>query len=469
MKLFTKYNFVSFSQVTVLYMLQNMVSYLIIPNYNIIKADMHVSDLYLGALTGGFLLFNALAAIGWSFISDATGFKRKILLFSGFTGGGFFLLLSYLSSHPIIFLIFWIFAGGALGAIIPLGFSIISDVFKGGTRVRVFMLLYTLAGFGLGAGYLIALIAGTFYNWKLAILIGALALLFIGAPMSLLIYEPDRAKSDLEEVVAVIEGIEYRYRFKVEDIKLLALNKSNVYLTLQGIFGTIPNGVIFTWAIHYIIRDMGTSEIGASIFLGLMSTGALGGLLLSQLADYFYQKKPVLKTVLAGICSIAEASLFIIFFLINVKLNLYTDDFAEAFFEVINLVLKDHLALVAFMSFFVAMFFNASVGPIRNSVITEVNLPEHRATVLSGMNLMELISKSIGIAVVGFFSDVTGNLRYPAAFTMIFWYLSGFAWLMMVKYYNRDRKKTIETLRERVTVEKLLKKTSKNQEGENNR
>lgn len=442
-------------------MLQNMVSYLIIPNYNIIKADMNVTDLYLGVLTGGFLLFNALAAIGWSFVSDAVGFKRKILLFLGFSGGGFFLILSYLSLNPMLFLLFWILAGGSLGAIIPLGFSIISDVFRGSARVRIFMLLYTLAGFGLGIGYLISLIAGTFYHWRLAILIGGAALLFIGAPLSLLIYEPKRAMSDLEEVIAVIEGIEYRYRFNIKDMKLLALNKSNIYLTLQGIFGTIPNGVIFTWTIHYIIRDMGASEIGASIFLGLMSTGAMGGILLSQVADYFYQKNPTYKTVLAGICSIAEAILFIIFFTIDAKLNLYTDSFSDAIYGVLTFLISDKMVLIAFLSFFIAMFFNASVGPIRNSVITEVNLPEHRATVLSGMNLMELISKSLGIAVVGLLSDLMGNLKYPAAFTMVFWYFSGLAWLILARHYNRDRKKTVEILKERVTVEELLREKEK--------
>lgn len=452
MGLFRNRSFIGFFQISLIYVIQNITSYLIVPNYSIIKQSLGVSDLYLGLLTGGFLFFNAFASIFWSLASDAVGFKRKLLLFTGFSGASFFMFITYISNNPYVILITWVLAGASLGVVMPLGFSIISDMFPPRFRVSAFMLWYTIGGFGLGFGYLIALLSGTYYGWKTAILWGMLILLLVGCPISLLLYEPKKASGDLEEAIAILEGFEYKYRFDIKDITLLTKNKSNIYITLQGVFGTIPNGVIFTWAVHYISRELNASIVSASLIFGLMSTGALGGLFVSHLADKLHVKRTHFKSVLAGVSSIIEATLFIFFFLTPVSLNIYTDSFSEAFKLIVRRLIENPLVLILFLSYFTAMFFNAAVGPIKNSVITDVNLPEHRATVVSGIALMELFSKSIGISIIGFLSDYFGNLRYPTAFAMVFWYASGIAWLIQSKHYNFDKFRVFRVLETRFQI-----------------
>ncbi len=430
-----KIRWLGFSQIVILYILENMDAYLLVPNYNLIKHELGVSDTYLGFLMGGYLLMNGLAAFLWSYVSDTRGMKRKALLATSFGAGGFFTILASISPNPIPLMFFWILAGGSLGAIIPLGFSLISDLFDRRMRTRAFMLWYMLGGIGLAVGYIVALFLGAYYGWRFPLYVGGIILMVFGAPLCLSIWEPQRGISDVE---AHIDEYYYPYRFRPQDVRLILSNKSNIYVALQGFFGTIPNGVLFTWTVHYIIREAHASEVAASVFLGLMSTGALGGLFLSYLADKLYERDVVYRPLIAASCSIGEGVLFMIFFAIPIKLNIYTDNPKEAFLMMIDLLSRDMLVLFTFTIFFIAMFLNSPVGAIRNSILADVNLPEDKATVLSAINIAELLSKSIGITVVGFLSDILGSLRIPIIIAMSIWILSGISWIYVARYYHGD-------------------------------
>ncbi len=445
-----KKKWLGFIQIALLYILQNMDAYLLIPNYNLIKMDLGVSDAYLGIITGGYLFFNGLAALAWSYASDARGMTRKLLLASSFIAGGILTITVSLSVNPIEMAFLWILAGGTLGAIIPLGFSLISDLFEKKVRTSIFMLWYTLGGVGLAIGYGLSLFLGVIYNWRYPIYVGGLLLLLLGAPICLLIWEPPKGFSDINSKLSNKGDFKYPYRFKPEDLGLIISNKSNIYVALQGILGTIPNGVLFTWTVHYIIREAHASEVAASVFLGIMSTGALGGLLLSFLADKLYEFKYAYRPILAGFCSVTESILFIIFFSLPLKINIQSDDPVEAALQLFSLIKREPLFMIAFITFFIAMFFNSPVGAIRNSVLSDVNLPEHRATVLAGVNIAELFAKSLGITLVGLLSDIIGNLRIPIVITMFVWVFSGTAWFMLSSYYEKDLTTVKNTLEERL-------------------
>jgi len=198
------------------------------------------------------------------------------------------------------------------------------------------------------------------------------------------------------------------------------------------------------------MRYWHTNELLASLILGLMSTGALGGLFLSYLVDKLYEKKAVIRPLAAGVCSITEAELFSLFFLMPVRVDIFTQDLQSAFIILANLLLNNAVVSSVFVIFFIAMFFNSPVGAIRDSTLTDINLPEDRSTVLSGMIIAELLSKSIGIIFIGLLSDIMSDLRYPLIIAMQFWVLSGIAWLYMLKFYKRDMQNVREVLRKRL-------------------
>lgn len=218
-----------------------MDSYLLIPNFNKIKIDLGVSDSYLGVLSGSYLFLNGFSAVLWALLSDVSSLKRKIFLSCSLLSGGVFSLLAYTASDPTSFFLYRILTAASLGTVFPLGFSIIADTFRSDRRTSMYMLWYTLGGFGLALGYSISLFAGSYYNWRLALYIGSL-MLFSSSLISLTLLEPIKGSSEEEISLLLRKFGYYPYKFEPKDLKLILNNKTNIYITLQGIFGTIPNG-----------------------------------------------------------------------------------------------------------------------------------------------------------------------------------------------------------------------------------
>ena len=425
-------------QVIILYFLQNMASYLVIPNYNLIKQDWGVSDSLLGLMSGGYFFLNGFGAIFWSFFSDASLLKRKIFLTSSMIAAGICILMSYYSQSFFSLLIWQVLTGAAFGSVIPLCFSILSDAFESSRRTSIFMLWYFLGGFGLVAGFGFSVIMGSYFNWKTPLFYGAIIIMVIGGLTSISLLEPPRAASEKEIQDLIENGISYHYTIKLTDFPAILQNRSNIYVVAQGVLGTIPSGIIFAWTVQYLIRDAGASEIAAALLFGLMSLGAIGSIRVSWIVDKLYTRDPIYRPVVAGVSSIFEAILFIMFFLLPLKLDIYTKNIAVAVQLIISKMFSDAVLLIAYVFFFVAMLFSSAVGPIRNSILSDVNLPEHRATALSVIMILELFSKGIGITLIGALSDILGTLRISIIIAMSFWLLSGFVWLYLTKYYPYD-------------------------------
>ena len=415
-----------------------MCSYLIIPNYNLIKMDFHISDTFLGLMSGLFLFLNGVAALIWSYFSDTILIKRKIFLIISMGVAGILTLLTYTAQDFASLFIFRILTGASLGSILPLGFSILSDTFDRSRRTSIFMLWYVLGGFGLGLGFGMSVLLGNYFSWRLPLFYGGITILLIGMFVSATLLEPERGSAEEELGALINRGAKYSYRFKPSDLSIIIANKSNFFAALQGFLGTIPNGIIFTWALQYIIRDLGTTELVGSIFLGIMSIGALGGFLVSYAADKLYKYNVAIRPVIAGFCSIFESILFIMFFSVPLHLNIYEKDLTVGVQKIFSLLFTNFFVLLTASFFFFAMFFNSAVGPIRNSVLSDVNLPEHRATVLAGVTIIELFSKSIGIAVLGFLADLFSSLHFPIILAMTLWIFSGIAWFYLAWYYGYD-------------------------------
>ncbi len=441
---------IGFIQVTILYALANFAAYLLIPNFNLIKRDLGVTDGYLGALTGGFIFFNGLGALLWSYLSDAYGVKRKGLLAISFVFSGLFILLVSMSSNPWLIMFFWLLAGGFLGAVVPLGFSIISDLFPPEKRTNIFMLWFFLSGFGLAFGYGISLFLGAYYNWRLPITVGGIIIIVVGSIASMTLWEPSKGWIDIQR----FGGTEYTYRFQISDLRLIAENKTNIYIVLQGFFGTIANGALFSWTVHYLIREWGLSEIMASMFIAVSAVGAIGGFPLSYLADKLYERNEAYRPLIAAMCSITEGILFAIFFTIPIRINLYTNDPIEGFFEMMRILQNNPLILGTILIFFFGMFMNPAPGTIKDSVLSDANLPEHRSLVLAGSNIIEIFPKALSITLVGVLSDYFGTLRIPLMITMLIWIISGIAWIYAAKNYRKDRMMITKILDERIRKSK---------------
>jgi len=444
-----------FGVLVVLNIVRNFHSYILFPALRFIIEDFDITYGLVGSLLGAYILLSAFAELLWSFLSDIKGIGRRILIFVGVLFSGIFSLLCYYSVSFVVFSLFYLLGGVSLAVIIPFSITIISDVYRSDERTQKLMLLEILGGIGLALGFGVSLAANAYLSsWKESMLILALVGLLVSF-FILLVPEPPHGLSE-DEIKDVVARYGYPFSLRKEDFYLIVNTPSNKYIVMQGLFGTIANGSLQLWLVQYLVVEAGFSETAASIFLAMGSIGALGGILIAKLADMAYVRNPNYKPLIAAICSAIEGFFFILFFLVPIRVDIRTQDFVEASLEIFARSLRSMPILIGVTFFFLAMIFNSPVGSIRDSAITDVNLPEFRATVRSGADILETFTKGAGIVVVGFMIDALGNMRVILIMVMLFWFLSAYYWFKLTSTYSIDIKKMRKELlrRKKEIIEK---------------
>ncbi len=435
-------------QAAIITVIQVSNQYIIIPNYNLIKADLGLSDFILGSMTGLYIFLLGISTVIWSYISDATGVRRKWLIVFTIFMGGLFTYLVFLTENIILFFILRVATGFFLGAIFPLFYSIIADFFESEKRTRAYMLWYIISGVGMGLGFLTSVLLGAYKGWRYPIYLNALMLLLIGTPLSLVLIEPTRGIADIMEVYG--QESEYKYRFSLSDAKIILSNKSNIYVAVEEFISTLPQGVLVAWITQYVVRELVATETVALIFLGLGMVGGLFGVIIAYLADALYGKNPSYRPMIASISSYAQTIFLVIFLLLPIKLNITDPDPVNSVKRFFSVLKTNILVPIAILMFFFGMMFNSSIEPIKNSVISDINLPEQRAIVVSSISTAELFFRSAGIAIAGLISDYTGSIRITLIAFMLLYILAGNLWLNVVRHYREDIEKTRQRLLERL-------------------
>ena len=435
-------------QIAIITVIQVSNQYIIIPNYNLIKTDLGVSDLVLGSMTGLYVFLSGISTVIWSYISDTTGIRRKWLMAITIFLAALFTYAIYLTSNIILFFLGRVVTGLFLGAIFPLSYSIIADFYESEKRTGAYMLWYIISGIGMAVGFGVSVLLGAYRGWRYPIYINSMLLLCIGTPLSLILIEPSRGIADVVKVSGREE--EYTYKFRLSDARIILSNKSNIYTAFEEFISTLPQGVLVAWITQYVVREMEATETVALIFLGLGMLGGLFGTIIAILADVLYKRNPRYRPLIAAVSSFAQTIFFFIFLALPIKLGITDPNPVNAAKEFLNVFRTNLLLPFAVSMFFFGMLFNSSIEPIKNSVISDINLPEQRAIVVSSISTVELFFRSAGIAIAGLISDLTGSIRITLIAFVLLYILAGNMWLNVVRHYPEDVEKTRKRLLERI-------------------
>ncbi len=418
-----------FIQLVILAGLQSAHRSVLIPILRPMITSFNITYGFGGLLIGIYMFLSGLAALGWAVYSDYTGLSRRILIVVGILGGILFTALSVSATIPLLFATFYILAGMSISVIYPLATTIILDLVRKEGRAGMMMVFTLLSGFGYAFGFGLGIITVALFNdWRLPILILVILMTIISLPFAILLREPPKGFSE-EELHDVLRRT-YRYPFTLrpEDLKVITGNRSNVFIVLQGVFGIIGSGAIEVWMLQYLVAEAEVNEVVASLIMGLGALGSVGGLIIAKIADILSRKTPRARPLIAAICSSITAFAYLFFLTIPLRLNFETNNFVEAAYTLVVMMSKNPLLLTAILVFFLAMVVNSSVGSIKVAVLSEVNLPEHRATVISGTSIIELLSKSISIAVLGLLIDLLHSFRVPLMIAVSMWFISAVYW-----------------------------------------
>src|SRR5271157_325298 len=424
-------------------------------------------------------LVTGMATLVFGYMSDKM--NRKILLIIGGSMWVVGLFVTALATDIFTFIVFRSIAAAGLGCSGPVSFSLLSDMFASEKRSNGFAwwgvanLFGGLAGGSFGLLYnqipysTLSVKWGSntegelndiFQNYKAQaslwripfIMFGFIALVCV--VLVLIVHEPKRAAKEkqLSNVLAD-KNVDYSksYKIRKEDLKYIVKRRSNIFL-IGNFFATMSGGIITAYLVTYITLEMGFSFNSLDLTLIFLIIGVIGGLGISfwgQFALSKYADKRMAKgdhrarIKMLIFCSFIQNPFLIVAFLMTPSVGQQT--FFRGAVPISN-------AIVFWALFFVLMVFiglglAGSFGGTNcwYASIIDINLPEHRGTMIAVATFLDAIGRSLGIWIGSNFRSYfqSNNVPTPYAITMmlmtfIFGTVSALMVLPLLRTWNKD-------------------------------
>ncbi|TFH31152.1 MAG: MFS transporter [Promethearchaeota archaeon] len=390
----------------------------------------------MSIISSVFMFLSGVSMVACAVLADKT--SRKWICFGGTSFYAIFSIGTFLIPDGnvgyVLFFITRALNGIGMGAIVPTIFSMVGDTARPEKRTTAFAYINVAIILGQLVGMLLGGMMGDI--WRMAYLITGIfsLLLAIG-----LIWTKEPKRGGAEKEFQSIEGAEYTYRLKKEDFKKIWTNKSNFWL-ITNFIDCIPSGIAFFLIFKYLedIRNMDPEMITLIVLVAFIF-GIGGALVFGFLGDRLFKKDRRAKVLIALICNAFPIVFFIIFLLSDYILP----DGAS---------MSDALSIpgftIAMGSLILLMFVNQGVGPNWHSTLTDINLPEHRATMISMASFMDLIGHTVGPIIAGLITAAFG-LQAAMWAAVFFWGLNVVLWIPVFYYIEGDLDKIHEILHQR--------------------
>lgn len=381
----------------------------------------------IGVISFTFTLVSAISMVVAGILADRQ--SRIRLCFWGCIIYSSFSILTILtpsgSAGYIFFFITRALNGIGIGIIIPTIYSLVGDTVSEKRRTTSFAYVSLAILLGQMTGIGVASSVGE--SWRTGYF-GLGLVTFVLAFGLLWVREPKRGIQETELRDLILEGAEYRFRISKKDIKLLVGNRSNIWLVANFI-DVIPGAIILLLIFKYFedVHNAGADLVNAMI-LGVFLVGGVGTLLFGKLGDIGFQKDKRAKVFIALLCNFLP----IIFMVIFLKTQFVLPDGIP-----LGEALKIPGVILVFASIATAIFINQGVNPNWYSTLTDVNLPEHRATIISLASMMDVTGKALGPLIGSFIATQWGIVT--AMWSVLgFWILNVFFWFPLLVYIRRD-------------------------------
>ncbi len=405
----------------------------LMPNLTETFPDMTTGK--IGYIMGTMILTMAGAGVVMGYLGDKVNRMHIACIGSSITTI-FTILSGFISTYPQLF-ICQVGASLGLGATLPVMASIIADLFPQEERGKAFGTLSIITTvLGELGGVVIALILFP-NNWRITYYImGGVSAIF--TPILYFTKEPKRGANE-EQFKNLYEDdptLNYSYKIKKEDLKYLWKRRTNLYLILNFV-DNIPGAVFATYAISWLMLEHNASEGSAFMGLIIVVLGIfVGTIVFGRYGDKKYKTDKKIKVKLGTILSMASAP----FILIGINLNWTLADDASLF--------SNSLGVIAVLMLSVGLMLDGGIYPNWLSAITDVNLPEHRSTMISLANFFDACGRALGAFIGGYLID---HYSYPFAMTFasLFTILSFVWWIPSIRSYTKDYEDIRDILQER--------------------
>ncbi len=422
--------------VTLISSISNMISpnLLIISNY----FGFGGNTTPLGILTFSFTILTGIAMLIFGFLADKI--IRKWIVFIGTIIFSIFSFITIFIPPDLngyfLFLFLTIMTGIGYGALIPCIFSLIGDIVSKEDRSKGFSFFSISSLIGMVVGTGLATFLGNI-DWRISYSIIGIAG-FISALLFIFFREPSRAGRDYSYMLEK-DALEYTYRINFSDLKVIFKKKANIWLIINFV-DTIPTGIILFLLFAYMEDYHGISSDVTLIYLILILLATLiGTIVFGFIGDKQFKKgskKARVKLALLG--NIVPIPFIFIALIIP--------------FRAPDLMPGILIWLILFM---IGIFINGAVNGNWYATVVDLNLPEHRGTVLATSNFFDIIGRAIGPLIGSIFADTFGFV-YGMLISIFFWILIPFFWIGVLKNVVPEMDATEKIFTKR--LESLIKK-----------
>jgi MFS family permease len=392
----------------------------------------------LGWITFVFTLFSAVSTVIAGITADRRS-RVRVCVAGGLIYGAFS-TLAVLTPHGqagyIFFFITRALNGVGIGLVVPAVFSLVGDMVDPRRRATAFGFLSVAMLIGRMGGFVLAGSVGG--GWRSAYgLVGLINLVL--ALALLLVREPPRGAREDELRDLILEGAEYRFRISWKDVKLIRSARSNVWL-IANFIDVFPGSIVFFLIFKYMkdIHNMDAAAVNVAILVVVLA-GALGALAFGRLGDWGYRKDRRAKVLVALVCN-AFPIIFMILFL-GAKVRIPA-----------GATISETLAVPGtwplILTIAAAMFVNQGVNPNWYGSLADINLPEHRATMISLASVMDMIGNALGPLIASYIATLWG-LRAAMGVVLAFWAANVLFWIPVLVHIRGDLNRVHGVLCER--------------------
>ena len=387
----------------------------------------------IGFLTFSFTLATGIFMLIFGYLADKI--VRKWIVCGGAFIFSLFSLLTIIvptgTSGYFLFFLITIVTGIGYGALVPSIFSLIGDIISKDSRSKGYSFFSIASFFGIVVGTGLATFIGSL-DWRVPFfMVGLMGV--VGALLFIFFKEPSRIGKD-QSYLLEREGIEYTYRINFSDIKTVFKKKANIWLVINFV-DNIPSGIILFLLYEYMRDYHGIeSEITIFIMLSILIFIILGTIIFGIIGDRAFSKGNMKA---------------------RVKLALFGNIFPIPFLF-IGLIIPFQSPnlfpglLIWIILFMIGMFTNGAVNGNWYATIADLNLPEHRGTVLAASNFFDIIGRAIGPLIGALFADLFGYVF--GMMTAIFaWILIPFFWIPVSRNAVSEMNETEKLFQERIS------------------
>jgi len=394
-----------------------------------LAAEYNVPKESISYVASAFTLLGAALSILFGYMSDRA--SRKKLLIAVVLIGEIPCLLTGIKLFTASFegfVILRILTGIGVGGIYPLLFSLVSDYFTDKHRAKAVAVVDIAWALGIMVGPIMAgLGLLSDYGWRLAFIMASVPNFPVVLIFALVARAPERGASETALADALTSGATYKHRIQLSDFKFVFRNKTNIFLFLQGIPGTVPWGILTFWVITFFKETQGMGQAESTLIWELFGVGAVvGGLGWAILGDRLFSRKPAYLPVLCTLgIAIGTIPCYIFF---NVG-------FSSSIFVMVFGLLGGICISTASSN--------------NKAMLMNVNRPEHRGSVFAVFNLTDNIGKGFGPALGGAMLAVSGSYKFMVNTAVTFWFVCALLFVGVIFSIGKDRKAMLDLMEER--------------------